>query len=1120
MKKFTLALLFLVAFIPAWCSHIVGGELSYTCSGGNQYHITLKLYRDCNCTNCAAYGNPEYLAIFDASGNLVAQPPMPFPGSNTLNPTVSSPCLIPPSVCVEQAIYTADVTLPASTGGYTIVYQRCCRNNGVVNMVTGQGATYTIEIPDPGLATCNSSPHFNSLPPLFICVNAPVSIDYSATDPDADSLVYSLCDPYDGANSACPDPSPNNTQGGCPSAPPAPPYAAALYNAPYTATNFTNNPSNTANFTINSHTGLLTGTPNTIGIFDVTVCVSEYRNGQLLGVLRRDFQFTVAQCNTPIAAIPQIGTNNGTGVYIVNCHSLTVDFINNSYNPPPNNNPIYYSWDFGVTGTNADTSDLVSPSFTYPDSGVYTVRLIANKDEGNGVFCADTTYSLVYVYPNFTTNFVTTNICQGTVAQFTDLTQSTYGHITGWNWTFGDGSASNQQNPSHVYANPGTYTVTLINGNILGCADTAQRSITIFPKPNGSFLANSFCMGSPTNFSDTASNITGYAWNFGDGSSSTLQSPSHTYASAGNYLVTLVVQNAQGCRDTVSRLITIDVLPNAHFNFTPPCAGSAATFIDTSAGISSYTWNFGDGSATSNLANPSHIYVNPGTYNVTLVVVTAHGCKDSVVEALNTLPSPVITISNDTTICRYGSAQLNASGGVTYSWRPIISLNNPNIPNPIASPAATTTYVVTVTNDFNCSSKDSVKVTVFTLSNAPFTSDTPCVNTTVTFGDTATNISGYNWNFGDGSSNSTLPHPSHVYSASGNYLVTLIVQSIQGCFDTLQQSITVYPLPDASFTVTPGCVNLATAFTSAAANISSYDWNFGDGSQTSTQQSPSHIYTSLAAYTVSLTVISNHGCKDSSTQSVSPLPLPTPAISNDTVVCPMSDVQLVAGGGVSYLWVPATGLSDSSIANPVAFISNAITYTVYVTNQFNCTGADSMKITLLPLIAVDAGPDFDIDKGQSVQINAVTTGSNIVWTPATGLSNPNILNPMASPDSTTAYILTVTGPNGCLASDTMIVDILKDGYAFPTAFSPNGDGKNDLFYPVLMADVKVVTFRIYNRWGEVIYDNPTHGWDGKFNSKDQPPTTYVYYAILRIPNSLLPSGSRDIKHEGSFTLLR
>src|ERR1019366_5443751 len=134
MKQFLLITLFLAASAGAYCSHIVGGELSYTCSGNNQYHITLKLYRDCNCTNCAPYGNPEYLSIFDASGNLFSQPPMLFPGADTLSPTVSSPCLIPPSVCVEQAIYICDVILPASPGGFTIVYQRCCRNNGVVNL--------------------------------------------------------------------------------------------------------------------------------------------------------------------------------------------------------------------------------------------------------------------------------------------------------------------------------------------------------------------------------------------------------------------------------------------------------------------------------------------------------------------------------------------------------------------------------------------------------------------------------------------------------------------------------------------------------------------------------------------------------------------------------------------------------------------------------------------------------------------------------------------------------------------------------------------------------------------------------------------------------------------------
>ena len=160
-----------------------------------------------------------------------------FPGSVRLNPPITNPCLVQPDVCVERAIYTATVTLPPVTGGYDIVYQRCCRNNGVANIPQDQGATYLVHIPDPAQATCNNSPRFNNFPPMFVCVNAPIVFDHSATDPDGDQLVYSLCDPYEGGDATCPNPSPASG-GGCPTSPNAPPYNPVLYTPPYSPANF------------------------------------------------------------------------------------------------------------------------------------------------------------------------------------------------------------------------------------------------------------------------------------------------------------------------------------------------------------------------------------------------------------------------------------------------------------------------------------------------------------------------------------------------------------------------------------------------------------------------------------------------------------------------------------------------------------------------------------------------------------------------------------------------------------------------------------------------------------------------------------------------------------------
>ena len=481
MKKLLLTSLCFIGFYTAKCTHLVGGELFYDCSGNNVHHITLKLFRDCNCVNCAQYGDPEYVTIFDASGNVYTQLAMPLPPVTHIPPNYVQACAALPNICMQEADYTGEVTLPPAAGGYTIVYQRCCRSAGVLNIGFNEGATYTAHIPGSALAICNNSARFDSIPQQYICVNSSLAISYAAADPDGDSLVYSLCNPYDGADGNCPDPSPNGGQNRCSTAPNPPPYASATYIAGYDSANFTNSPSNSNDIKIDSATGMLTGIPNAVGIYDITVCVSEYRNGQLLNILRRDFQVTVAPCNIPIASLPQIGVDNGIAVYPSTCKSLTVSFISTSYSPN-NPNSISYHWNFGVPGSTSDTSNLVNPSFTYPDTGRYLIHLIATNF-ANGQTCRDTTEAWVNVYPYFVVNFSAPSSCVDSVVAFTNETTTTYGSLTNCIWSFGDNFTSNLTNPVHVYTTPGNFTPTLIAQNSLGCKDTFGATISISQQP-------------------------------------------------------------------------------------------------------------------------------------------------------------------------------------------------------------------------------------------------------------------------------------------------------------------------------------------------------------------------------------------------------------------------------------------------------------------------------------------------------------------------------------------------------------------------------------------------------------------------------------------------------------
>ncbi|MEO6302578.1 MAG: hypothetical protein ABIP51_05360, partial [Bacteroidia bacterium] len=253
MKRlFFIVILFLC--LKASAFHIVGGEVIYDDLGGGNYRITLKVYRDCFSTNGAPFdgtgGNASaaYLTVYDAFQNQIGVYDIGSPTITSVPPAINNPCIITPnSICVEQGIYTYTLNLPPIMGGYYIVYQRCCRNSTILNIVTPNsvGSTYFTHIPGPEVVASNNSPRFTNLPPIFVCNGLKFTFNHSATDPDGDQLVYSICSPYQGLDGCCPSLNgapPNGSSSTClsppsqcPTSAPPPPYAAVVFINPYTS---------------------------------------------------------------------------------------------------------------------------------------------------------------------------------------------------------------------------------------------------------------------------------------------------------------------------------------------------------------------------------------------------------------------------------------------------------------------------------------------------------------------------------------------------------------------------------------------------------------------------------------------------------------------------------------------------------------------------------------------------------------------------------------------------------------------------------------------------------------------------------------------------------------------
>ncbi len=695
----TLTVFFLCFLHAAFSTHIVGGVMNYKYLGNNNFRIDLYVYRDdIRAQPGAVLDNPAIIRVWDGVRETTQNFALPFDSFVPIGQI--DPCA---TIAINERIdwthYSGIINLPPNTSGYTIYYQRCCRNNSISNLTFNSrgngamdwGATYTISIPAAvnGIYINNTSPQILNYPPVYICNNKPITYDHRAIDENGDVLRYSLCTPFSGAFPN--DPTNSGTLE-------PPPFQNVVWQAPYSQANMLGG----IPLSINPVTGLLSGTPNTVGQFVVGICIDEFRNGVRLTRTIRDFQFNVVDCGLQVISsffAPQ-----------VQCNNFTINFQNQSTGANS------YTWYFG----DGDSSNVQNPVHTYRDTGIYTVTLVAYGI--NGTCNASYSQQVSVQYQLINADFILQNnacLKHGDSLRFFDRSTDTL-NIVSWNWTFSNGQSSSIKNPVLVYDGTATSisaTLTVTSSN--GCSSTLTKTFDLLKKPDIS-LPDSVvtCAGAGVLLPLTVSpnSNTSYTWTPATGlNNSTIQQPTATVNTNTTYVVTVnTTQGNAACiqKDTIKVKVTTTSF-NIIQDSLKVCRDSVRLSVN---GVSNVQW-----SVNSNFT-PILSTNNPLVLYQTQPVVKyyvrglVNGCltTDSIIVVYSDTV-PVINLDNSQLSCT-NMITLNAviQNGQNVIW----STSNTMSPVIGTSPSITLTqtprtqyYFITSSYRF-CTSKDSIKVII------------------------------------------------------------------------------------------------------------------------------------------------------------------------------------------------------------------------------------------------------------------------------------------------------------------------------------------------------------------------------------------------------------------------
>ncbi len=1034
----------LLASVPASATHLVGGNLGYVYQGETapgsgiyRYQVYLEFYLNCGPTSNYQslyellgedYGAPLYVGAYlqdpqDPGADKIKLQDIPvfLTDSLVIEPELPSNCAVGQGLCAVKGTFTGQVDVPLNFGGLHLYYHMCCRNLDIDNLnnPNGTGIGYYAFVPPP--LVNNSSPVFLGLPTPFLCIGDTATFLNTASDPDGDQLIFSFEEPYNSQNF-----------GGGIIPPPATlnwPVNEVTYNAGFSLAQ----PFGAGGYAfINGATGLTRYMAPLQGNYVVAVEVKEYRNGQLIGRIRRDLQLQSIPCppnatpaaTTPIAAsyTVQAGDqlcidfafNDADGDSLLLQAAGTI-FDGNLVNPP------------ATIGSPVEGDGSVSTQFCWStacDQGQDQPYLFSVSVTDNG--CPPLTLDVVVqvqVLP-----FVVPGPISGPAQVCTHATGAVYGLPAGsgtsysWAVTGGTLTGGNGTNAITVdWGAPGSGQVSVTVTDSLGCAaPPLALDVTIVPLPVVDAGADVLiCAGDTV---DLGGNPTGpagstFSWSPANGLGSTSTANPQAFPAGST---TYVVQvDHSGCANTDTVQVTVS-LPQVDAGADAAlCAGDTVPLDATGTG--SFLWTPAIGLNDANLEDPLAFPAGNTTYTVTLTDSAGCTATDEVLVAVHALPTA--DAGPDREICPLGSTPISGSPtgppGATFLWSPATDLNDPSLGAPIAAPDVSTTYVVLVTDTNGCSDTDTVEVAVLPAPPVDAGADlTICAGDTaqvVASGPTAVSLawSPPNSGLSDGSIIDPLAFPG----TTTTYV--LWVQDANDCTATDTMTVFVNALPNASAGPDVALCLGGSAQLNGGGG-STYLWTPATGLDDATAEDPLATVTGNTTYHVLVT--DGNGCSatDSATVTVN---LPVNAGTNGAAtVCSdgaVVDLSTLLGGSPDGggTWNPSSTYTPGGGGGTFSYV---------VAAQAPCAN-DTALVTITELAAPDAGADASLElcsTGTPMDLFAVLGGSpdpGGVWADPNGLPFSGVFDPALWPGGSICTYF-VPGQAPC-SSDTAAVTV-------------------------------------------------------------------------------------------------